>query len=42
MPAVVGAKGIETHVPITLNEEETRLLLHSAGTLQEIVAQLAL
>lgn len=42
IPAVVGAKGIETHVPITLNEEETRLLLHSAGTLQEIVAQLAL
>lgn len=42
MPAIVGAKGIETHVPITLNEEETRLLLRSAQTLQEIVARLAL
>lgn len=42
MPAVVGSDGIETHVPISLNEEETRLLKQSAQTLKNIVSELDL
>lgn len=42
MPAIVGSGGLETHVPISLNEEEIRQLQHSAKTLEEIVAGLGL
>ena len=28
MPAIVGANGVETHVPISLNEEENKALNH--------------
>ncbi len=42
MPAVVGMNGIETHVPIALNEEEKRQLLHSAEILKGIVEELDL
>ena len=40
MPAIVGAKGIETHVPISLNREESLALRHSAETLTEVAATL--
>ncbi len=42
MPAIVGAGGIETHVPISLNEAETKALQQSAETLGKIVEELDL
>lgn len=42
MPAIVGASGVETHVPISLSEGETQSLRHSAQTIQEIISQLDL
>jgi len=39
MPAVVGRDGVETHVPIKLNETEANNLRKSASTLQDILAQ---
>ncbi len=40
MPAIVGASGVETHVPISLSDSETEALKRSAGTIQEIISQL--
>ena len=37
MPAIVGKDGIETHVPIQLNEEEILNLQNSANTLEKIL-----
>lgn len=42
MPAVVGADGIETHVPISLDEKETTALLASAATLKDVAKGLDL
>ena len=42
MPAIVGADGIETHVPISLDEKETAALLASAKTLKEVAQSLEL
>ena len=42
MPAIVGAEGIETHVPISLDEEEASALRHSAKTLREVASTLNL
>lgn len=42
MPAVVGADGIETHVPISLDEKETAALLASAATLKDVAKGLDL
>lgn len=42
MPAVLGADGVETRVPISLNEEETTRLIQSAGTLKDIARELNL
>ncbi|MGN0017641.1 MAG: L-lactate dehydrogenase [Candidatus Gastranaerophilaceae bacterium] len=39
MPAIVGKDGVETHVPIQLNENEISKLQLSAKTLQEILIQ---
>ena len=39
MPAIVGKDGIETHVPIQLNEEEIEKLQHSAKTLKNVLEQ---
>lgn len=39
MPAIVGNHGIETLVPISLNEEETKKLQKSAKTLKNILAE---
>ena len=42
MPAIVGADGIETHVPISLDDQETAALQASAGTLKEVAQGLDL
>ena len=42
MPAVVGKDGVETPVPISLNEEELRKLQASAELLKEVIAGLDL
>lgn len=42
MPAVVGKHGVETHVPISLNDEETEKLRVSANTLREVIQGLRL
>lgn len=42
MPAIVGANGVETHVPISLNEEEEKALSHSVETIKGIVSKLSL
>lgn len=42
MPAVIGKDGVETQVPISLNEEELRKLQESAGLLKEVIAGLDL
>ena len=42
MPAIVGAEGIETHVPIPLDGEEIAALRHSAETLREVASTLDL
>ena len=36
MPAIVGLDGVETHVPISLNEEEQNRLKESARTLKQV------
>lgn len=41
-PAIVGKNGIETRVPVSLNEEETKALQTSAETLQKIMDGLEL
>lgn len=40
MPAIVGSEGLETHVPIRLNEDEQSRLKASAESLKKIVAEL--
>lgn len=42
MPAIVGKNGLETKVPIALNEEEQKALKKSAETLKEVLAGLDL
>lgn len=42
MPAIVGANGVETHVPIALNDKEIESLRHSAETIREVVSGLDL
>lgn len=42
MPAIVGKNGLETKVPIELNEEEQAALKKSADTLKEVLAGLDL
>lgn len=42
MPAIVGADGIETEVPISLSGEEEKLLQKSADTLKNIIKTLEL
>lgn len=42
MPAIVGVQGIETHVPISLNDVEIEQLQNSAKTLKEIAQSLNL
>ena len=42
VPAVVGNEGVETHVPITMNVEETKKLQESAATLKEIIEDIKL
>ena len=42
MPAIVGKNGLETKVPIELNEEEQAALKKSAATLKEVLAGLDL
>ncbi len=42
IPAIVGENGIETHVPIPLNESELAKLRHSADTLRDIARTLRL
>lgn len=37
MPVIVGAGGVECHIPISLNEREIKRLCHSADTLREII-----
>ncbi len=39
MPAIVGKDGIETKVPVSLNDEEIQALKESAKTLKEILNQ---
>jgi len=39
MPAIVGKHGVETQVPIPLNEEETEKLRASAETLKKIIKE---
>ena len=40
MPAIVGKDGLESLVPIDLNEEEQRNLKESADTLKEVLADI--
>ncbi len=42
MPAILGAEGVETQVPISLNREESLALRRSADTLMEVAASLDL
>ena len=42
MPAIVGSEGIETHVPIVLNEEEQVKLRESAATMEKIAKEAGL
>lgn len=42
MPAIVGQNGVETHVPITLNQKEREKLQESADMLHEIIKKLEL
>ena len=37
MPAIIGHDGIETHVPIQLNDEEYHALKKSAQTLKNVI-----
>ncbi|MCD8365146.1 MAG: L-lactate dehydrogenase [Clostridiales bacterium] len=38
MPAIVGAHGMESHVPIALSEEEQRQLAQSVKTLESVIS----
>lgn len=40
MPAIVGAKGVETLIPISLDEKEVERLHESANTLRDIMGEL--
>lgn len=40
MPAIVGKYGVESQVPISLNEEEAKQLRHSAETLKAIIREI--
>ena len=42
LPAVVGAEGVQTRVPISLSDEEKEKLQESAKTLKEVISQLDL
>ena len=42
MPAIVGLDGVETHVPIVLDQEEQEQLRRSAETLKQVAATLDL
>lgn len=42
MPAIVGVNGAETHVPISLNEEEAQKLKESADALKKVIDGLEL
>lgn len=42
MPAIVGANGVETHVPISLSDEEIESLHQSAETIRGIVSEINL
>ena len=42
MPAVLGENGVQTRVPISLNEEEQAKLKQSADTLASVIKELAL
>lgn len=42
LPAVIGAHGVETLVPIELNQQEEDALQHSAKTLQSVLQELEL
>ena len=42
MPAIVGLDGVETHVPISLHEEEQNRLKESARTLKQVADSLEL
>ena len=42
MPAIVGSDGVETHVPIVLDEGEREQLQRSAETLKQVAATLKL
>ena len=42
MPAIVGQNGVETHVPITLNQKEREKLQASADMLHDIIKKLEL
>ena len=40
MPSIVGKDGIETKVPITVNENECTHLMKSANALKEVISEL--
>ena len=40
MPVVLGKDGVETQVPIGLNQDELKRLQNSAETLQEVIADI--
>lgn len=42
MPDIVGFDGIKTHVPVSLNDEETKLLRHSEDKLRNMLFELEL
>ena len=42
MPAIVGKDGIETKVPISLDEEEKEKLIESANTLKRVLETIQL
>ncbi len=42
MPAVLGENGVQTRVPISLNEEEQTKLKQSADMLASVIKELAL
>nr|MCR4869061.1 L-lactate dehydrogenase [Lachnospiraceae bacterium] len=42
MPAIVGAEGVEKHVPIVLSEEEQKKLKESADALKKVASDAGL
>ncbi len=42
MPAIMGKDGIETQVPISMNEAEQEKLKASADTLKKVIGELTL